>query len=403
MLLNTLFLSTLAVAGLVSAQSKCKQNFKITGATGDVSALESCKTIEGDISIQEDVQTFLLPTSVTVIKGNLIADNAVTLATMNLQKLQEITGEFRLQSCRALSSLSAPSLTKVDSINWTHLTMLQSFQFTSKVTEASTVLISDTQLQNLGGLDLQTVTRLDIDNNRYLTNITMGLKNVSEILSISFNGQSVKTLAVSFPDLVWSNNFTLILADSLELPALKYLNGSMNIANTTIEEISCPKLQIVQQTLAFIGNPQLSKLEFPVLEEIDGGFKVHNNTKLQTIDGFPKLKQVKGAIDFVGKMKKVTLPSLSDVRGGFNLQTTETLDCQEFQDDKDKGVIQGDDYTCKSREQNPTTIDGTPGTDGSGSGGSSNSTGNGGKSDAAGHPAVSLLLVLSIAAVAFVF
>lgn len=94
----------------------------------------------------------------------------------------------------------------------------------------------------------------------------------------------------------------------------------------------------------------------------------------------------------------VTLPSLEDVQGGFNLQSTEELDCTEFEQDKSDGVIKGDSYACKAKESNPTTVDGTPGADG----GNSSGSGSGNKG-AAGRVAVSSLLGLSIAVLALVY
>lgn len=197
--------------------------------------------------------------------------------------------------------LSAPQLHKVGSITWITLPILQSFVFTTGISEAAMVKISDTQLQSLEGLNLQTVKQLDIDSNRYLTNVSMDLKNISEGLSISSNA---KNIYISFPELVWSNNISVIGAGAINFDTLEHINGSLNIRNTTVDQVTCAKLNTIDGTLAFIGNTKLTKLDFPELEEIGGGFKIHNNTELKEITGFPKLKQVRGAIDFVGYFTK---------------------------------------------------------------------------------------------------
>jgi len=190
----------------------------------------------------------------------------------------------------------------------------------------------------------------------------------------------------------------VIGAGAISFDKLKHINGSLNIRNTTVDQITCDVLTTIDGTLAFIGNTKLSKLDFPELEEIGGGFKIHNNTDLTKINGFPKLKQVRGAIDFVGYFTNVTLPSLEDVQGGFNLQSTEELDCSEFDNDKSDGVIKGDSYTCKAKEKNPTTVDGTPGADGGSGSGSGNGTKN-----AAGHMTVPSLHSLPFAILALVY
>lgn len=63
----------------------------------------------------------------------------------------------------------------------------------------------------------------------------------------------------------------------------------------------------------------------------------------------------------------VTLPSLDDVRGGFNLQSTEDVSCDEFNDLKSSGVIKGDDFTCAGKKETAESKTGGLGTAGSGS------------------------------------
>lgn len=390
MFIKNLFMSTLAVASLAAAQSSklCQEDTNEIKSQADLDKIASCQSLSGDLVIGEDLSNFNF-SQLQTLGGNFHADNAVNLATINMPNLRTIKGEFLLQGCRSLSSLSTPQLTKVGKITWITLPALMSF--TAKIGEAETVRISDTQLTSLQGIDLQTVKRFDCDNNQYLKTVTMNLKNVGEALSLGFNA---KTIAISFPELIWSNNMTLTGAGSISFPKLQHINGSMNFGNTSVTSISCKNLTAVEQTLAFIGNEKVTELDFPLLQEIGGGFKIHNNSKLVTIDGFPKLKQVRGAIDFVGNFKNATLPSLEDVQGGFNLQTTEEFDCTEFKNYSDEKVIKGDDFTCLSKQSNPTTADGTPGAD------NKNSSGN--NKSAAGRVGVSALLGLSIAVIAYV-
>ena len=97
-------------------------------------------------------------------------------------------------------------------------------------------------------------------------------------------------------------------------------------------------------------------------------------------------------------LKSVTLPSLEDVQGSFNLQTTQELDCSEFETYNDDKVIKGDDFVCLAEESNPQTADGTPGADGNDDDSSSDDDKN-----SAGRVGLSAFLGLSVAAIAFVF
>jgi len=393
MFIKNLFLSTLAVASLVAAQnSECDADENVINSEADLQKIADCNTLDGDLILGEDLGTFNFP-SLSRVKGNLIADKAVKLASFAAPNLKTIDGDFRLQSCTILSSLDAPQLNKVGSLQWVTLPALMNFN--TAITEAENVKITDTQLTTLDGLNLKTVKRFEVDNNQYLKTVTSGLKTVTEVFSMGFN---FKNIVISFPELIWSKNVTLIGGSSIDFPKLQHINGSMNFGNTTVKSISCKNLTTVEQTLAFIGNSQVTELDFPKLTEIGGGFKVHNNSKLEVIDGFPKLNQVRGAIDIVGNLKNVTLPSLEDVQGSFNLQTTEEFDCSEFDSYNDDKVIKGDDYVCKGKLSNPQTADGTPGADGGDDTDSSDDKGN-----SAGRVGLSALLGLSVAAIAYVF
>lgn len=389
MFIKKFLLTTLAVASVAVAQKQCQEDSNELNSQADVDAIASCNTLEGDVILGEDLTMVSLP-NLQQIKGDFVATKASDLVSIDLERLRSISGEFKLQELTSLSALRAPALTRVGSITWITLPKLISLNFDSKITDAKNVRISDTQLNSLEGIDLKTATRFNIDNNKYLKTVTVGLTNVSEALSLEFNSKQIE---VSFPNLIWANNITLIDASSISLPSLKHVNGSMNFGNNSVTSIVCSNLTEVEQTLAFSGNTKLTELDFPELVTVGGGFKIHNNTELTNIDGFPKLETVRGAVDFVGNFDNATLPSLEDVQGGFNLQTTEEFDCEEFDGYQSQGVIKGDDYECKGSEEDPKTKDGASGAgNGSGSGSDDDEEG------AAGRLTITALLGLSVAA-----
>lgn len=64
---------------------------------------------------------------------------------------------------------------------------------------------------------------------------------------------------------------------------------------------------------------------------------------------------------------RVSLPKLDDVRGGFNLQSTEKLDCTQFDNYKSDGVIKGSKMTCKGEADVAESTNGGASTKGDGS------------------------------------
>merc|ERR1712000_594297 len=100
----------------------------------------------------------------------------------------------------------------------------------------------------------------------------------------------------------------------------------------------------------------LNNLSFPELTTIGGGFLVANNTELEAVDQFPKLKTIAGALDFRGVFENVTFPALGDVRGGANVESSTQDDtlCNAFNRASDRGIIKGK-TSCKVNEANSQT------------------------------------------------
>jgi hypothetical protein len=126
-------------------------------------------------------------------------------------------------------------------------------------------------------------------------------------------------------------------------------------------------------SLIVVDNNELSNLTMSNLTTIGGAFAVGNNTKLLAIDGFPKLQEVKGTVDFAGAFDKANIPALKNVRGEMRLQTTSSVfKCNDI---KSSQVVNGGSLECKSNLA-PNQIDSTFGQNGKGasSGAQSGST-----------------------------
>lgn len=198
-----------------------------------------------------------------------------------------------------LDTFSAPSLNEVGSIDWQTLPALQSI--TAKITKAQDVSISDTNLLSLDGINLESANRFEINNNKFLRSVNVQLVNITDILSIEFNKPGVEAI---FPNLERARNITFRDAGIIELPSLEIVENSISFVNNSIESLSLPNLTEVGESIAWVSNSQLTNISAPVLEDVGGAFQIANNTKLEELDGFPKLKQVGGAIDCAGTFKE---------------------------------------------------------------------------------------------------
>ncbi|KAI1616991.1 hypothetical protein EDD36DRAFT_430430 [Exophiala viscosa] len=350
-------LPALAIASTVLAQtstSVCDGPSITIASSADASQIASCSTYSGDVVIDSSAAGQIAIDGVQQIKGDLTCNNATQLTAITSDQLGTITGTFSLTGLTILSTLQFNSLNAVDVINWVGLPALQSLNFNQGVSEANEVYISNTELNNVDGIELTAVGTLNINNNPYLTDVNVNdLANVTSSLSFSANG---KDLQISFPNLQDAANLTFINVSSVDMPSLATVGGSIGFYSDTFESFAAPNLTTTGGTLAFVDCGSLSNLSFPSLTEIGGGFLLANNSDLKAISGFPKLKTVVGAIDFAGTFGSVALPSLTDVRGGSNVQTTSTNTtiCDLFNEAHSAGVIKGVN-TCITNKADPDT------------------------------------------------
>jgi hypothetical protein len=275
--------------------AQCDSDITIQ-SDGDVSKIASCTKLDGTITIGTKATSITLPTSLTSITGDLVANGAANLRTLEAPGLRSIQGTFNLKGLITLNSLVFPDLVSVNTIQWETLPALAALSFTQEVSMADTVLITDTVLTELRGINLQTVSSLNINNNNYLKSIDVALSNVSQSLTISSNGRN---LNVSLPNLIWANNLTVRDASALYVPSLKTVNSSMAFINDTFTTIDFPKLTEVGESLAFVSCSKLANVTVDNLESVGGTFQMANNTKLSVVK-FAELSKVGGAVDFSG-------------------------------------------------------------------------------------------------------
>jgi len=360
-------LPTLAVAGTALAQCSGPSTTIVTQA--DASGIASCSTYKGDVIIDPTASGAIAIDGVQQITGDLTCQNAGQLTEISADQLGSIGGTFGLSNLTIMSTLAFSSLNTVNIIEWVGLPALQGLNFPQGISMANNVLISNTQLNTLSGIELQTVDNIDINNNPYLTTVNVNdITNITGSLNFAANA---KDLSITFDNLGQANNLTFRNVSSVSMPSLSLVNGSLGFYSDTFQSFSAPNLTQTGGALAFVDSPDLSNISMPSLMGVGGGFLIANNTNLKTINGFPKLQVIVGALDFAGEFNNASLPALRDVRGGLNIQTTSsTFDCTPFNNDKGNSIIKGV-FNCQIGKSNPNT---NPTATGSGSSSSSSST-----------------------------
>jgi len=357
--------------GFVSAADICSESQVSINSAADASALASCRTVKGTVTIGTEASGDISIEGPTSIAGDLVCNDNGAITTLSSSSLTSIGGSFSMRNVTALTTLTMSKLTSVQALDWQTLARLESLSFGSNgLQEAKSIRVSDTFLSTLNAISVTSPQTMEIDNNRRLTQWDSGLKTLSNELVITANGFGLK---VAFPDLIWIANMTISNVSEITVPSLQVVNGSMRFDSNFFPEFAAPNMTNTQDgDISFTGNADLTNISFPILTAVAGGFTIANNTKLEAIDGFPELVTVGGAVRLRGNFTTVELPSLNDVKGAFDISSTSDISsvCTTFSamsSSGGNGKIQGT-FTCSGNNENANDVNSD--------GGSSSNNGN---------------------------
>ncbi|KAL9121748.1 MAG: hypothetical protein Q9187_001688 [Circinaria calcarea] len=389
MAITKILLSALAIVSTASAVCSIPSSSTTTisdpaGAT----ALATCTTFSGNVLLATGVANAgtVNIDGIQAITGGLSYQDDDSVLTFRASQLTT-TGDLSLGALSQLSQLSLTALGQVAALNFSGLSSLQSLDFTSGITRAASVLITNTQLNSLRGIDgLRQVQSFDVNNNPFLDEIALSVASIRGSLNIGANDVQGEGLSVSFPNLITAGEITIRNTSSIEIPALSNVTQNLGFYGNNIESLSAPNLTSAGG-IVFVGNADLTSISMPLLTTINGRngtYQIANNTLLRSIDGFENLSNVNGDLDFSGNFTSVMLPGLKNVNGAMNVQTSATFDCTPIQEFRDNQTVKGA-LTCAGQQSAP----GGAGTTPTGSGSSASPTGQ----SAAGHFDVNVPMV----------
>lgn len=290
-------LPLLAVGQVALADSDCGDGKTIKiSSQGDADKYNSCKTVNGDVQIGEEITNTLSLNGIEKITGGLSCSGASNLSSLSAPTLGSIGDTFKLDGLTSLYTLSFGSLSSVGSISWSALPQLQQLDFPTGISEAGNVAITNTGLSSLNGISLNTVGDFDITENTDLKTVNVNnLTNATGLINFAGNMDSLK---IELPNLASGTNMTFRNVSSVSVPSLHNLTGQMGFWGDTFMSFSAPNLTETGD-LVFNSNSKLSNLSIPSLETVNGGFQITRNDKLSSLS-FPALETVTGAIDFSG-------------------------------------------------------------------------------------------------------
>lgn len=345
---NAIFLGALAAmtASASAATSTCTQSTITITAAAQATGL-GCDVVAGTLLIEDSTITEVSLDGPKKV-GSIIVSNAAALVRLSSSTISEITGVFNLTNLDGLSSLDFSSLRSVNSINWVSLDQLPGVTFGSEgVTKVSKLLISDTFISSLDGLNVASVDDLDINNNRKLVSWDSDLVNVTSTLKLQSNGAGA--MIVNMPKLKKAARLEVRNVQEFNVDAITTIGNLRFEENDKMTSFSAPNATTVDE-ISFTDNEALTNITVPLVESMAGALTIQNNTKLDVIDGFPKLKTIKGTLIFRGDFTEATLPSLKDVIGQATITSTKDISdsCKDFDALIKSGGIAGSHSKCTS-------------------------------------------------------
>ncbi|KAI2606082.1 uncharacterized protein GGS25DRAFT_523749 [Hypoxylon fragiforme] len=366
---NKQFLTAAAALGMVSGAFgvSCDDPTATINSQADATQIASCSKVDGDVVIGTNAGPDIdLGGKLTEIGGALRAEHNGLLNSLQSSSLETIGGSFWLQNVTKLSSLVFTSLGEVGSIDWATLNALPQPTFGNPgITKAKSVTISDTFIESIDGINVESLSDMNINNNRRLGKFSTSIKSLTNTLYVQANGLN---LTMEMPNLEWIANMTIANVTSFSVPSLHTVNGSMRFDSNYFENFIAANLTEIQDgDLSFVSNPELTNISIPALERVGGGFTIANNTALEKIDGFAALNEIGGAVKLRGSFTEVDLPKVNDVKGAFEVVSTEDISssCSSLGSFKG-GVVQGQ-YSCTGNDANANndTSDASNGSSGS--------------------------------------
>ena len=190
-------------------------------------------------------------------------------------------------------------------MNLTALPALQQFSFgNTGVTQAQSVLITNTGLSSLKGLDkLDSIDSFNVNNNNALQNVSLSVSTIKNAIKIEANNGDQSGTAVSFPELQTAQNMTFRNCSSVELPSLANVSQYLGFYGNSFETFVAPNLTTTGG-LVFVDNTALGNISIPGLTTVNSTCQIANNTMLKKIDGIQKLSVITASLDFNGNFSE---------------------------------------------------------------------------------------------------
>ena len=316
-------------------------------ASSQVSQVAACETAAGNIVINGDAFGSVELTGLQQLYGDLAIRNVTKAQTINAPTLQLVSGDFEVNACTVLSNLNLAQLTTVGTLELNALPALESTGLSAGLTSAESIIVSDTGLNHLTGINVYQLKVFNVNNNNDIDSIDSGLQEVTDTIDISYNAEKVD---VNLDQLTSAKNIVLQQVNSFHAPNLTVANGSISVTSSSLEKLELAQLKSIGNALALNKNEDLEELDFPKLTTIGGALQISDNDHLKSLEAFKNITSIGGTVNINGSFDNGTFDSLTKVAGGFILKIDGDLSCSAFNKLNSNGDVKGDKFQCQDQQ-----------------------------------------------------
>ncbi|CAI5759888.1 unnamed protein product [Candida verbasci] len=361
--------STTSSSSSSTATDSCSFSRTTFSYSTDVSQLNTCTALDGDITITNNELSIIDLSNINTLSGKLSIINSHNVNSINLNRLAEIEDSLIVNNLTSLNLIDVPQLSQVDDLQLISLPSLSNLNLntnnivnnnvSSNNLSINRLTLSDTSLTNLNNLNgITNIGYLNINNNNEIELVELNnLRTVEDALVLSFNGDNTM---VHLNSLNWCSNLTVQDVMHFEANNLTYVNGSLQLSYNTFESLNLSSLISVGSSLGIFSNDLLQNLSLGSLTDINGDLNMFNNSELVFMNSsFESIENIRGAVSISGAIANLEMPNLDSIGGDFRINSTsENFSCQEFDNWNSDGQIEGNNYECNHlNELNEVIID----------------------------------------------
>ncbi|KAJ9054804.1 protoplasts-secreted [Entomophthora muscae] len=304
------------------AASQCSQDVSIK-SEADLLRVKNCTRVEGSLVI--DVAE---PLSVEFPLLEHAVDLGISGAgvqAIRFPKLRYVRRISIVQTPNA-ASFEVPSLRDAVEIAFFSIGNVSEVRFDAGLTLLKSLLVVDTQIQQIHGISARYMEYLEAERNPNLVMLNLpDLKGISASLLIKSNHPKLNMHAPKLSHV--TGNLAFSGGSDVHLDSLKSLGGYIFLNELSATSISLP-LESVGNSLTIKKCPNLKTLSLQELQSVATRTSIYDNPQLVSLD-LGSLKTVNGDLVIIAH-SLTNLTTSSELRTNFSTTLVSQTNCSQF-------------------------------------------------------------------------